>query len=47
MAHLSGDAGLIEAFRGGEDLHRFVGARVFGVEPADVTQRDARPRSRR
>ena len=25
------------AFRTGEDLHRFVGARVFGVEPADVT----------
>jgi DNA polymerase-1 len=37
MAHLSGDAGLIEAFRTGEDLHRFVGGRVFGVEPADVT----------
>ncbi len=37
MAHLSGDEGLIEAFRSGEDLHRFVGSRVFGVEPADVT----------
>ncbi|ODT22138.1 DNA polymerase I [Microbacterium sp. SCN 69-37] len=37
MAHLSGDEGLIEAFNSGEDLHRFVGARVFGVEPADVT----------
>lgn len=37
MAHLSGDAGLVEAFNSGEDLHRFVGARVFGVEPADVT----------
>ncbi len=37
MAHLSGDEGLIEAFRAGEDLHRFVGARVFGVEPGDVT----------
>ncbi len=37
MAHLSGDAGLIEAFRTGEDLHRFVGARVFSVEPEDVT----------
>ncbi|MDN4473155.1 DNA polymerase I [Demequina zhanjiangensis] len=37
MAHLSGDEALIEAFRGGEDLHRFVGARVFGVEPEDVT----------
>ncbi len=37
MAHLSQDAGLIEAFRTGEDLHRFVGSRVFDVEPADVT----------
>ncbi|HSO64972.1 MAG TPA: DNA polymerase I, partial [Ornithinibacter sp.] len=37
MAHLSGDEGLIEAFRTGEDLHRFVGARVFGVEPEDVS----------
>ena len=37
MAHLSGDAGLIEAFNKGEDLHHFVGARVFGVEPVDVT----------
>ena len=37
MAHLSGDAGLIEAFRSGEDLHRFVGSRVFNVAPEDVT----------
>ncbi|WP_337060613.1 DNA polymerase I [Kineococcus sp. G2] len=37
MAHLSGDADLIAAFTSGEDLHRFVGSRVFGVEPADVT----------
>jgi len=37
MAHLSGDEGLIEAFRSGEDLHRFVGSRVFGVPPPDVT----------
>ncbi len=37
MAHLSGDAGLIEAFRSGEDLHRFVGSRVFGVDPSEVT----------
>ena len=37
MAHLSQDAGLIEAFRSGEDLHRFVGARIFGVTPAEVT----------
>jgi DNA polymerase-1 len=37
MAHLSGDEALIEAFRSGEDLHRFVGSRVYGVDPADVT----------
>jgi DNA polymerase-1 len=37
MAHLSGDEGLILAFNEGEDLHRFVGARIFGVETADVT----------
>ena len=37
MAHLSEDSGLIEAFRAGEDLHRFVGARIFGVEPTAVT----------
>ena len=37
MAHLSGDEGLIEAFQTGEDLHRFVGSRVFGVPPAEVT----------
>ena len=36
MAHLSQDAGLIEAFKSGEDLHSFVGSRVFGVEPEDV-----------
>ena len=37
MAHLSEDAGLIEAFQGGEDLHRFVGARIFDCSPDDVT----------
>ena len=37
MAHLSGDEGLIEAFRSGEDLHRFVGSRVFSVAPEHVT----------
>ncbi len=31
MAHLSGDEGLIEAFTAGEDLHSYVGSRVFGV----------------
>ncbi|MCH4249893.1 MAG: DNA polymerase I [Microbacteriaceae bacterium] len=37
MAHLSRDEGLIEAFRSGEDLHRYVGSKVFGVPPAEVT----------
>ena len=37
MAHLSEDPGLIEAFKAGEDLHRFVGSRIFGVKPLDVT----------
>jgi len=37
MAHMSGDEGLIEAFRSGEDLHSFVGSRVFGVAPEEVT----------
>lgn len=37
MAHLSEDAGLIEAFNSGEDLHSFVGSQVFGVDPDDVT----------
>jgi DNA polymerase-1 len=37
MAHLSGDAGLIEAFNTGEDLHNFVGARAFGVPIDEVT----------
>jgi len=37
MAHLSEDPGLIEAFNAGEDLHRFVGSRIFGVAPDDVS----------
>ncbi len=37
MAHLSGDAGLIEAFNTGEDLHSFVGSRAFGVPIDEVT----------
>lgn len=37
MAHLSGDEGLIEAFRSGEDLHSYVGSRVFEVPAAEVT----------
>ena len=37
MVHLSQDEKLIQAYRDGEDLHRFVGSQVFGVEPEDVT----------
>jgi len=37
MAHLSEDEGLIAAFKSGEDLHRYVGSRIFGVEPSAVT----------
>jgi DNA polymerase-1 len=37
MAHLSGDAGLIEAFNTGEDLHSFVASRAFGVPIEEVT----------
>jgi len=37
MAHLSHDAGLIEAFRSGEDLHTFVAMRAFGVPQQEVT----------
>ncbi|WP_144792489.1 DNA polymerase I [Kocuria palustris] len=37
MAHLSGDEALIDAFRQGEDLHRYVGSKVFSVAPEDVT----------
>lgn len=36
MAHLSGDEGLITAFRSGEDLHTTVASQVFGVKPDDV-----------
>ncbi|MFC4555418.1 DNA polymerase I [Georgenia faecalis] len=37
MAHLSGEAGLIDAFRSGEDLHSYVGSRVFNVPTDAVT----------
>jgi DNA polymerase-1 len=37
MAHLSRDAALIEAFQSGHDFHAATAARVFSVEPAEVT----------
>ena len=36
MAHLSADAGLIEAFNSGEDFHAATAARVFSVPAGDV-----------
>ena len=43
MAHLSHDAGLIEAFSSGEDLHTFVAATAFGV-PVDAVEPEQRRR---
>jgi DNA polymerase-1 len=42
LAHVSGEESLIEAFRGGEDIHRRTAAEVFGVPLSEVTpaQRD-------
>jgi DNA polymerase I len=36
MAHLSADQGLIDAFNAGLDLHKAVGARIYGVSPDAV-----------
>ena len=36
LAHLSGDAGLIDAFRRDEDIHAATASGVYGVEPPDV-----------
>ncbi|WP_425393242.1 DNA polymerase I [Corynebacterium caspium] len=43
MAHLSEDAGLIDAYLKGEDLHNYVGAQVFEV-PIDGVTPDLRRR---
>jgi DNA polymerase-1 len=37
MAHLSGDAGLVQAFAAGEDIHRATAAEVFGMKLAEVS----------
>ena len=37
MAHLSGDAGLLDAFAGDRDVHQATAAEVFEVDPDDVT----------
>ncbi|HEX3898061.1 MAG TPA: DNA polymerase I [Mycobacteriales bacterium] len=43
MAHLSHDAGLIEAFKSGEDLHTFVAAQAFAI-PVDAVEPEQRRR---
>jgi len=45
MAHLSKDKALIKAFEEGADIHRSTAARVFKVEPEDVTD-DMRRRAK-
>jgi len=42
MAHLSGDEGLLEAFRRGEDIHRATAAEVFGGEVTPEQRRAAK-----
>ncbi|MDQ6646590.1 MAG: DNA polymerase I [Pseudomonadota bacterium] len=42
MAHLSGDEGLLKAFREGGDVHRATAAEVFGVPALDVTHNQRR-----
>lgn len=37
MAHLSGDAGLLEAFSEGQDVHRATASEIFSVPVAEVT----------
>ena len=37
IAHLAEDPGLIDSFESGRNIHTETAARVFGVEPADVT----------
>ncbi|WP_374602202.1 DNA polymerase I [Niveibacterium sp.] len=42
MAHLSDDAGLLEAFAQGLDVHRATAAEVFGLVPSEVTSEQRR-----
>ncbi len=42
MAHLSGDEAMIEAFNGGEDIHRDTASRLFHVAPEEVTSNQRR-----
>ncbi len=38
MAHVSGDPGLVEAFKNNEDIHATTAAKVFGVSSKAVTR---------
>ncbi|MCR5584913.1 MAG: DNA polymerase I [Lachnospiraceae bacterium] len=38
LAHMSGDESLIQAYSSGQDIHRITAAKVFGVEPGEVTK---------
>ncbi|OOG62801.1 DNA polymerase I [Rhodanobacter sp. B04] len=42
MAHLSGDEGLLRAFREGGDVHRATAAEVFGLRPEEVSTNQRR-----
>ena len=42
MAHLSGDAALLKAFKEGADVHRATAAEIFGTPPADITPEQRR-----
>jgi DNA polymerase-1 len=42
MAHLSEDAGLLQAFHGGADIHRATAAEIFGIAPDDVSAEQRR-----
>ena len=42
MAHISGDEGLLKAFREGRDIHRATAAEVLGVAPEAVTPDERR-----
>ena len=37
MAHLSCDSHLINAFRNGQDVHSITAAKIFGIDPSEVT----------
>jgi len=42
MAHLSGDAGLLDAFADDQDIHKATAAEVFALDPDDVTTNQRR-----